>query len=183
MPELTRNPIFTAVRIAEAIDQLQKKELDKRQAVLSVSSIQAGHASNVVPDEAVIEGTSRFFNVDDGAFIEKAFKEIIAAEDGRDDIKVVLDYEVPYSLPLVNSDNAFQHIKATATGLGDFYELDEPVKTAEDFAFYLNACGGAMFWLGLGEDWPKLHTATFNFNEEALVKGISMFCHLALSYK
>ena len=57
-----------------------------------------------------------------------------------------------------------------------------PAMVSEDFSFYLNDREGAMFWLGLGEDWPKLHTPQFDFNEEALKTGILMFCLIALNY-
>jgi len=42
---------------------------------------------------------------------------------------------------------------------------------SEDFSFYLEENQGAVFVLGMGEDSPKLHTNSFNFNA-ALRNGI-----------
>jgi metal-dependent amidase/aminoacylase/carboxypeptidase family protein len=43
---------------------------------------------------------------------------------------------------------------------------------AEDFAYYLEQHPGAMFFLGMGEESPQLHSNCFDFNDEALEQGI-----------
>ena len=50
---------------------------------------------------------------------------------------------------------------------------------AEDFAFDLAKVPGAFLRLGLGEDWPALHSAGFDFNDEAIEAGISVMSALA----
>ncbi|MBN2625671.1 MAG: hypothetical protein JXA95_03310, partial [Spirochaetales bacterium] len=50
---------------------------------------------------------------------------------------------------------------------------------AEDFAFCLERVPGCFFQLGLGEEWPSLHTARFDFNDRVLERGILLFTALA----
>ena len=54
------------------------------------------------------------------------------------------------------------------------------VMGAEDFAYYLAKVPGVFLRLGLGEDWPSLHSAEFDFNDQAIEAGITVMCALAL---
>ena len=56
-----------------------------------------------------------------------------------------------------------------------------PSMGAEDFSFMLNACPGAMLWLGNGpgEDGCFLHNARYDFNDAALPVGVSFLARLA----
>ena len=53
--------------------------------------------------------------------------------------------------------------------------MDKPVMASEDFSYYIDGNPGAMFFLGMGEDSPGLHTNNYNFNDEALKNGIKFF--------
>ena len=51
---------------------------------------------------------------------------------------------------------------------------------AEDFAYYLEQVPGVFMILGLGENHADLHTASFDFNDEAIENGILALSALAL---
>ena len=55
-----------------------------------------------------------------------------------------------------------------------------PAMGAEDFSFYLQRVPGAMFFLGASAAGagPGLHTSAFDFNDELLSPGVSLFLHL-----
>jgi len=59
-------------------------------------------------------------------------------------------------------------------------EVPNPSMGGEDFAFFLEKLPGAYVWLGIGEDAPKLHTPTFDFDEAILPKGAALLTALAL---
>jgi metal-dependent amidase/aminoacylase/carboxypeptidase family protein len=44
--------------------------------------------------------------------------------------------------------------------------------SSEDFSYYINGNPGGMFFLGMGEDSPGLHTNSYDFNDKALKNGI-----------
>jgi amidohydrolase len=73
------DPVMTAVQIAQAwqtIISREKNPLDT--AVLSITQIHAGSATNVIPDEAVMIGTVRTFSTQVLDLIEKRMGEIAA---------------------------------------------------------------------------------------------------------
>ena len=63
-----------------------------------------------------------------------------------------------------------------------FFELDKPTMTAEDFSWYQKSLPGMFFFLGVG-DTSALHSDTFHFNEEVLVKGADFFEELAEKFQ
>jgi metal-dependent amidase/aminoacylase/carboxypeptidase family protein len=74
--------------------------------------------------------------------------------------------------------------RAATTWLGPDGWSDVHPRTmgAEDFAFYLKKVPGAMLRLGLGEDWPPLHSAGFDFNDQSLRTGILSLAGLAIDF-
>ena len=53
--------------------------------------------------------------------------------------------------------------------------------TAEDFSWYQKSLPGMFFFLGTGDTAP-LHSDTFDFNEDILLKGVRFFEDLAESF-
>ena len=54
--------------------------------------------------------------------------------------------------------------------------------SSEDFSYYINENPGGMFFLGMGEDSPGLHTNTYDFNDKALKNGIKFFVHSTIHF-
>ena len=71
------DPVMVAVQIAQSwqtIISREKNPLDT--AVLSITQIHAGSATNVIPDEAVLIGTVRTFTTEVLDLIERRMEEI-----------------------------------------------------------------------------------------------------------
>jgi metal-dependent amidase/aminoacylase/carboxypeptidase family protein len=66
--------------------------------------------------------------------------------------------------------------------LGEGAWLDGLPQTmgAEDFAYYLQKVPGAFLRLGLGENRANIHTAAYDFNDEAIEAGIMAFTAITL---
>jgi amidohydrolase len=47
-------------------------------------------------------------------------------------------------------------------------ELEEPMRWSEDFGYYLREIPGAFFGVGDGEEYPQLHTESFEFPDEII---------------
>jgi metal-dependent amidase/aminoacylase/carboxypeptidase family protein len=67
-------------------------------------------------------------------------------------------------------------------GPGAWDESAPRTMGGEDFAYYLEKVPGAMLRLGLGEQWPRLHSPEFDFNDEAIAAGIIAFAAIALDF-
>ena len=57
--------------------------------------------------------------------------------------------------------------------------MPELWRASEDFGHYLKECKGAMFYIGAGEDWPALHTVSYDFNDNITETAVDIFCALA----
>ena len=81
MPETGVDPINIAAHIYLALQEITARELPaKTPAVVTMGKFSAGHAPNIIPQEAVIEGTIRTFDRDVTALILRRIGEIAGSE-------------------------------------------------------------------------------------------------------
>lgn len=74
-PENCVDPIVAAIKIHEALETLMSREKSPfAEAVLTIGKFQAGDAANVIPEQAVLEGTLRAFDPDQRAFFCRAHR-------------------------------------------------------------------------------------------------------------
>jgi hippurate hydrolase len=186
------DPIMVAVQIAQAWQTIvtrNKSPLDT--AVLSITQIHAGSATNVIPDEAKMVGTVRTFTTEVLDLIEQRMR--LLAEN----IAAGFDAEVDFAFrrnypPLVNHAKetrfAVEVMKAVA-GADQVDDQVEPTMGAEDFAFFLQEKPGCYIFLGNGDGDHRdgghglgpcvLHNGSYDFNDKLLPIGASFWVRLA----
>jgi metal-dependent amidase/aminoacylase/carboxypeptidase family protein len=143
-------------------------------AVVSISKFLGGSASNVIPSEVTIEGSTRYFHEPAGKSIPDLFKKVLEAACKGTETAYELTYNRAY-IATINDPEIIKECKSLTKqfiGKSSWIDLKDPVMASEDFSYYLNGNPGGMFFLGVGEDSPELHTNTFDFNDEALTNGI-----------
>ena len=154
--------------------------------VVSVTQFHAGTTYNIIPGQALLTGTVRTLSpgVQDQA--EKRLREIAIAIAGAHGCTAEVHYRREYP-PTINDAGAvetFRTVAREAFGPAHVLEIDDPVMGGEDFAFYAQKVPACFFVLGLvpdgAGDVAELHQPMFNFNDDAMVHGIEMFCRLAL---
>jgi amidohydrolase len=151
-------------------------------AVISVCTLQAGSTTNVIPGEARLEGTVRYFDPDLKHLLRTRLEEVVRGVCEAAGAEHEFEYRDGY-LPVVNDPAQVSFARRTVrTFLGPeaWHEGLQRTMGAEDFAFYLQKVPGAMLMLGLGEGWPALHNPEFDFNDRALEPGIVTLAALAL---
>jgi len=185
------DPVMVAVQIAQAwqtIVSREKNPLDT--AVLSITQIHAGSATNVIPDEAVLIGTVRTFTTEVLDLVERRMQEIAAGVAGAFNAGVEFGFKRNYP-PLVNhtAQTAFA-VEAMKAVVGeDNVDTDvEPTMGAEDFAFMLQAKPGCYVFLGNGDGEHRLgghglgpcqlHNGSYDFNDQLLPIGASYWVRL-----
>jgi amidohydrolase len=186
------DPIMVAVQIAQAWQTIISREKNPLEtAVLSITQIHSGSATNVIPDEAVLVGTVRTFSTEVLDLIQTRMQEIAthtaAAANATIDFKFKRNYP-----PLVNhaKETAFavEVMKAVA-GADGVDEQVEPTMGAEDFAFMLQEKPGCYVFLGNGDGDHRsgghglgpcqLHNGSYDFNDALLPIGASYWVRLA----
>ena len=185
LPHRAADPVVCAARVITALQTVVSRAIDPLEpAVLSVCRIEGGHASNVIPDTVVLEGTARYFEGSMEALIRERMNQIIAGVCAAGGCTYELSYTHGYE-PLVNHPSAVSMARQTVAaylGPSAWWEDHPRTMGAEDFAFYIKKVPGALLRLGLGEEYPPLHSAGFDFNDESLETGIMALTGLALDF-
>jgi amidohydrolase len=186
------DPIMVAVQIAQSwqtIISREKSPLDT--AVLSITQIHAGSATNIIPDEAVMIGTVRTFTTPVLDLIERRMQDMATHISAGYNATVDFGFKRNYP-PLVNhpAETAIAVEAMRAVVGADKVNADvEPTMGAEDFAFMLQARPGCYVFLGNGEGDHRaaghglgpcqLHNGSYDFNDNLLPIGASYWIRLA----
>jgi hippurate hydrolase len=182
-PHLAIDPILTAAQLVTSLQTIVARNVDPLEpAVISVCTFQAGTATNVIPSEARLEGTVRYFDPDLKHLLRTRIEEVVRGVCEAAGAEPEFQYHDGY-LPVINDPAQVSLARRTVQAfLGPEAWYDGLARTtgAEDFSFYLRKVPGAMLMLGLGEGWTALHNPEFDFNDRALEPGMLTLAALAL---
>jgi hippurate hydrolase len=186
------DPVMVAVQIAQSwqtIISRQKSPLDT--AVLSITQIHAGSATNVIPDEAKMVGTVRTFRGEVLDLIEQRMGEIATHTAAAFGAEVEFKFRRNYP-PLVNhpAETRFAvEVMKEVIGADKVDDQAEPTMGAEDFSYFLQAKPGCYIFIGNGEGDHRsgghglgpcvLHNGSYDFNDNLLPIGASFWVKLA----
>ncbi len=181
-----KDPILMASQILLSLqEEIMSKSPGDSPTVLSFGKVLAEGATNVIPDEVILEGTFRTMNEEwrkeAHGLIEDLASKI--ASDMGGSVEVEIRHGYPF---LHNNEQITRESKKLAIQLlGEEHVEDMSIRmTAEDFAWFTQKIPGMMYRFGVGypdSQQPfSLHTPQFKVNESALRTGISLMSYLAI---
>jgi amidohydrolase len=185
-PQNTADTILIASHLIVSLQQIISRNNNAfNPSVLSITSVQGGHTTNVIPSEVKLMGTFRAMNEEwrfkAHTLITKLATELVHSMGGEIDIKIDVGY------PFVLNNEV---LSAAARKKGELYLGAENVEEtelrmgAEDFAYYSHQIPGCFFRLGAGNKAKGIssgvHTPTFNIDESAIEIGMGMMAFLAI---
>ena len=185
-PHETVDPVAVAAQVITNLQQIVSRETDPFDSVVvSVTTLAAGTARNVIPGSARIGGTVRTLSLARRAEVREAMERVIAGVTSAHRAEYRFDYEVGYG-PVVNDRDAAAAVqRAIVTELGEEALVEvAPVMGGEDFSAYGAVAPAVFFWVGTGNDelgtsFPH-HHPRFDIDEAALRNGIAVFARTAL---
>jgi amidohydrolase len=90
-----------------------------------------------------------------------------------------IDYDISWTEVFdasFNDEDCVNQIAKAAKATGHMIKwLDEPFRWAEDFGAISASAKGAMFAFGAGENNPQIHNSDYDFPDELIEKGKSIF--------
>ena len=191
MPEQCIDPIVIGAQVITAIQSIVSRSvapLDS--AVVSVTMVDAGFVSNVIPNEMNLTGSLRYFKSEVGDKVKERIKSIAQGICESMGANVEFSSEPNYPATV----NTPKHAKLCANaadlvvGSDNVLRNEMPSMGSEDFSFLLNALEGAYIWSGNGlvpEDSPEggcmLHNTRYDFNDQILPIGSSYWVELVRS--
>jgi hippurate hydrolase len=195
LPHNGSDPVFAIAQLVNALQSIitrNKKPVDT--AVLSITQIHAGFATNVIPDDAWLGGTIRTFTTPVLDLIEARLREISAGTAQAFDCAVEIEFLRNYP-PLINhrQETQFaQEIIKKHFGIAHFIQDIEPTMGSEDFAFMLEKVPGCYVFIGNGDGTHRdaghgmgpchLHNPSYDFNDQLLPIGASYWVHLTQAF-
>jgi amidohydrolase len=183
-PHLSHDPVLGGAQLITAIQSIVSRNIDPSQGlVISVTQVQAGTATNVIPDEMKIAGTIRALNEKLREFAMSRLKELVQgtcqAHGLRGDITIGDGYPI-----MRNHEPVSRFVAEAATEMlgEDQVLIRQPKFGSEDFAYFLERCPGAGYELGCSNEAKHithmLHTSRFDIDEEVLTLGVELYLRL-----
>ena len=191
MPETGVDPINIAAHIYLSLQEIVAREVAaKTPAVITVGRFTGGQAPNIIPQEAVLEGTIRTFDRELSASLLRRIEAIAVstAEAFRGSAAVT---ELASAPPLVNdpalADQMAGFVKEL-TGAQSVHVFDEGGMGSEDFASYTYELPCAYLLLGAGTGAENarfgkpMHNEKVVFNEDILTQGAAIHAYCAMKW-
>ena len=185
------DPIVVGSQVVLGLQTIvsRKMNLTEEPSVVTVGSFQAGNRSNIIPDEAKMEGTIRTFDerhrTEIHEFVEKITTLIAESGGAKAHVHIAKGY------PVTVNDEALTNwavpvLKRIATEAS----VGVCPKTcgAEDFAYYQQEVPGVFFFIGCtpkDQDCkyaPSNHSPRFYVDESGLKVGVKSLAALALDW-
>lgn len=188
-PHLCIDPILIASHLIISLQQIVSRNNNPHNpTVLSITAVQGGSTTNVIPNEVKLKGTFRAmdeewrFKAHD--LIRQLSTNLVKSMGGEIDLLIDVGY------PSVYNNEALHEIalvKATDYIGAANVEETEKRMGAEDFGYYSQQIPGCFFRLGVMNEAKgiisNVHTPTFNIDESAIEIGMGMMAWLGSSVK
>jgi carboxypeptidase Ss1 len=187
-PHQTIDPVYVAAQIIVSLQGVSGRMIDPVQPfVVTIGSIHSGTKENIIPDEAVLEGTIRTL---DEATRRTAKTKVQTVAEGvatAFGAKAVVDFEKDAYPVTVNDPKVTeQAMKIVENIPGAKTEIMKQILGGEDFSRFLLEAPGTFYFLGTinpakGCTFPN-HSSKFKVDEDVLKYGAASLAMLALEF-
>ena len=186
-PQFTADSVLIASHLVVSLQQIISRNNNPfNPSVLSITAINGGNTTNVIPSEVKLMGTFRAMNEEwrfkAHELIINQTKSLVTSMGAEADIKVDVGYPFVF-----NNEKLSEEARAIAekyAGKENVFETELRMG-AEDFAFYSHQIPGCFFRLGAGNKSKgissNVHTSIFNVDESAIENGIGMMAWIAVN--
>ncbi|MDQ7086364.1 MAG: amidohydrolase [Acidobacteriota bacterium] len=187
LPHETQDVVLAAAHLVVALQGVVSRDVDPvRPAVLTVGRLEAGRAPNVIPRQALVEGTFRAGDGETRARVLHRIGEVAHAIARVHGVDAEVDFGTGYPATVNDGAVAAVYRAAAEEVLGrSGVAAGPPTMASEDFAFYLQRRRGAFCLLGMadeagGSHHPH-HSPAFRVAEAALLPGLEILLLAAWS--
>ncbi|WP_088278694.1 M20 aminoacylase family protein [Ideonella sp. A 288] len=190
-PHLAIDPVPVACQMVAAFQAIVARNVRPIDtAVVSVTMIHTGEATNVVPDSCRLEGTVRVFRPEVLDLVERRMREIAEHTCVAHGAGCEFEFQ-RRAPPVVNHEREAAFAAQVIAGIvgSEGARVQEPSMASEDFAFMLQAKAGCYAFIGNGDGAHRhaghgmgpcmLHNPSYDFNDALLPLGATYWVRLA----
>lgn len=188
MPHETIDPVVCAAHMTTMFQTIVSRNTEPLDAaVVSVTRIVAGTAKNVIPEEALLEGTFRTFRVSTRDMVTERMTQI--AEHTAVAMNCTVEIDIRHGTDPVDNhpeitESVINAFKKLGKSEEDFFY--ERTMGAEDVSVFMTDTPGMFFFLGSGNEEKDLHYPhhhpRFDFDEDALPMGVALLSAAVAEY-
>jgi amidohydrolase len=181
-PGLTDNPIGIGAQILQFLKGfLQDNAFPAGSTILVPSIFHSGRSSNAIPESAEIWVALRsFLPEDERRELSRLLMQGIKAVAALFRKSEVSFERIPGHPPLWNHPESFSRVRTMLEENGEKVQPFEKTFYGEDFAYYLQKCPGAMWFLGASKKGGgNPHSPEFNPDESVFWKGVLFWLLIA----
>src|SRR5688572_11628414 len=185
------DPIVVGAEIISALQTIvsRQSELTKAPVVITVGKFHSGVRPNIIPEEAILDGTIRTLDKDMQKETHERIRKVattVAAALGATaevtiDTKTLVTYNDPELVKMMLPS------LEKAAGKGNVTERNW-VTGAEDFSYFGEKAPAFFIYLGAmpagtkKENAPPHHTPDFFIDDSKLDVGVKAFCNIVFDY-
>lgn len=181
-PENGASPALLISRLIDEFDKLSNNSLDDLALITIVHAKLGEQAYGITPGEAEIHLTFRTWTQKRMDQLTNDIEKITNHLASKHNI----DYTINYCHVFEANENeisCFKSVQLAAEKNGYPFAVPQyPFKWGEDFGLFTQRFQGAMFGIGAGLNCPALHNPDYDFPDELLEVGASMFLELSRQY-
>lgn len=186
-PHLGHDPILAASQIVSAVQSIVSRSVNPMEtAVVSITSIHGGNSFNVIPPKVELEGTIRNYLPEVRETIHRRLEEIVQGVAGSMECKAVLKIE-KVTPAVVNDENLAKIVNQVREAVLPNSVNISGLRTmgSEDMAYMMDDIPGCYVFVGSMNESKDLiyghHHPKFNFDEQALVDGVTLMSAAAVA--
>ncbi len=179
-PEGTVDALVVASGLARELHTIVSRNVPPSiPIVLSVTQIHSGAAYNIIPEDAMLAGTIRYFDDPTSELVSQRMRELCAGYAIAYGAEIEIDIRNVFDV-LRNDDALSAEMLSAAidvVGAENARQKDDAVMGSEDFADMLAVVPGAYCTIGHAGDVP-LHNPAFVLDDDILPVGAALMARM-----
>ncbi len=179
------DPVVAACQVVVALQTISSRRNNPADpVVVTVGSIHAGSAGNVIPATCEICGTIRTLDPNTRKRVHEDLKQIVTGVAGGMGVETDISIKLGYSATICNDEMVALTRAAGEKVLGAENVLKHPETSmgAEDFAYFCEAAPGCNFRYGVNSEKTgkaTIHNPAFMVDLDALPYGAAVYAQIA----
>ncbi len=187
LPHVAIDPVVAGASVVMALQTIVSRNVAPLQmSVITVGSLQAGEANNVIPQSATLKLSVRSLDRGVRQLLNQRIREVVEGQAQCFGVKARIDFLGGYPV-LVNTQAETDFARQVALELvgPENVELQtEPLTGSEDFAFMLEQVPGSYLLIGNGDEASgghgacMVHNPNYDFDDGNIAIGAAYWVKL-----
>ncbi|MFC2151146.1 amidohydrolase [Bacteroidota bacterium] len=179
-PENGNSPAISMADVIKELNDLTKqKEVFSDFTLITIIHARLGEiAFGITPGYAEVMATLRTYRDEDMQKLTAMAEETVKRNADKSSLKFEISYVEDFPATVNNKEMVKIIQNAADFAKIPYNYLENPFRWSEDFAHFTKKFKGALFGLGSGKNHPQLHNPDYDFPDDIIEKGVSIFSEI-----